>query len=57
VLQVLEARIIAHGVKERVHFDPLQNAFLLLVGPLKPGKRLVIVLRARFGLMKEVAWT
>jgi hypothetical protein len=36
VLQVLEARIIAHGVKKRVHFDPLQNAFLLLVGPLKP---------------------
>ena len=36
MLQVLEARIIAHGVKKRVHFDPLQNAFLLLVGPLKP---------------------
>jgi hypothetical protein len=35
-LQILEARIITHRVEERVDFDPLQNAFLFLVSPLKP---------------------
>jgi hypothetical protein len=35
-LQVLEARVAANRVKERMDFDPLQYAFLLLIRPLEP---------------------
>jgi len=41
--EVLESRIIAHRIKERMHSEPLQNAFALLVRAFKPYKRLVIV--------------
>ena len=41
--QVLKARVVAHGIKERMHFEELQRVRLLLVGPLEPDKRFVVV--------------
>ena len=41
--QILKARIIADGIEEWMHSEPLQNAFLSLIGSLKPHERLVIV--------------
>ena len=41
--QILKARIITDGIEERMHFEPLQNAFLSLIRSLKPHERLVIV--------------
>ena len=43
VEEVREARVPAHWIKERMHFQPLQNALPFVVRPFKPYKRLVIV--------------
>ena len=43
VEEVREARVPAHWIKERMHFQPLQNALSFVVRPFKPYKRLVIV--------------
>ena len=43
VEEVRETRVAAHRIKERMYFQPLQNAFPFAVRSLKPHERLVIV--------------
>ena len=46
VEQVLEARVLAQGIKIGMHLEKLQDVGLLLVSPLQPGKCLFLVAQA-----------
>src|SRR5262249_61107818 len=45
-----KTRVVAHGIREGLYFDPLQNTGLLLVRSFEPGKRLVVVAEAHISL-------
>jgi hypothetical protein len=48
--QILKPRVLTNRIKEWMHFEELQNVGLLLVGPLKPDKCLVIVTESQVGV-------
>ena len=54
--QVLKTWIVAHGIKERMHFEKLQNAGLLLVGAFKPHKCLLVVAKGQMWIDQGAGW-
>ena len=48
--QILKPRVLTNRIKEWMHFEELQNVGLLVVGPLKPDKCLVIVTESQVGV-------
>jgi hypothetical protein len=51
--QVRKTRVVAHRIRERLYFDPLQNIGLLLVRTFELGKSLVVVAEAHISLNKR----